>query len=76
MNEKDYEIGYRMAARSALQFALSALGYEGAEAEHSAWILERESAISTLRRICEEHGDNDWDDDLCLSGIIEKHLNI
>lgn len=29
---------------------------------------------SALRRACEDHGDNDWSDDLDLVDVIEKHL--
>jgi hypothetical protein len=74
MNERDYENGYRMAATSILQSCLSALDYKGDSAQRSAWILERESAISTLRRVCAEFGDNDWENNLHLSDIIDKHL--
>lgn len=28
----------------------------------------------TLRRLCADYGDNDWDDDLHLSDVLEKHL--
>ena len=35
---------------------------------------ERLEAVAALRRICSEHGDNDWSDDLNLSDVIEKHL--
>ncbi len=38
-------------------------------------IIERQEAINMLRHICEEHGDNDWPDDLYLADIIEKHLH-
>lgn len=31
-------------------------------------------AISTLRQVCDEFGDNDWDETLNLSDIVEKHL--
>jgi hypothetical protein len=36
--------------------------------------IERADAIRTLRRLCSEHGDNFWSDDLHLSDIIDKHL--
>lgn len=74
MSEKDYESGNRAALTSMLRHCLRELGYEGDEAERSKWILERESAIATLRHVCAEIGDNDWPDDLHLSDIIEKHL--
>lgn len=36
---------------------------------------ERDEAIRILRDVCEEFGDNDWDNDLHLADIIEKHLH-
>lgn len=36
--------------------------------------LERENTISALRSVCENHGDNDWNNDLYLPDIINKHL--
>ena len=36
--------------------------------------IERQEAIQALREVCDEHGDNDWSDDLHLRDIIEKHL--
>ena len=38
------------------------------------WLQEREIAIIVLRRLCAEHGDNDWPDELHLADVIEKHL--
>jgi hypothetical protein len=35
---------------------------------------ERIDIIDTLRSVCGEIGDNDWDDDLHISDIINKHL--
>ena len=36
--------------------------------------MEREGTIAILRSICEDHGDNDWDETLHLSDVIDKHL--
>jgi hypothetical protein len=35
---------------------------------------QRLDAIAQLRSICADFGDNDWDDDLHLGDVIEKHL--
>lgn len=35
---------------------------------------ERLGAIQALRKTCEYFGDNDWEPDLHLADIIEKHL--
>jgi predicted secreted protein len=42
--------------------------------ELNALRQEREDAVKLLREICEEHGDNDWADDLHLADVLEKHL--
>lgn len=74
MSEQDYINGMRSALTHMLAHVLKELGYDGSEGAATKWILEREAAISTLRRICEDYGDNDWPNDLHLSDIIEKHL--
>ena len=61
--------------RDILADCIKALGYEkGTDTELAKLIIEREEAISQLRRICEAHGDNDWDENLHMGDIIEKHL--
>ncbi len=72
MNEQDWTSGNRAAWAHMLQTCLSQLG--GEDRNRDSWRLEREAAIAALRRICEEHGDNDWPEDLHLADIIEKHL--
>jgi predicted secreted protein len=57
-----------------LGHALRGLGRGGPEWDAARLIAEREMAIIALRRVCTDHGDSDWDDDLNLSDIIEKHL--
>lgn len=70
--ERAYERGMRSVYREQLQNALR--GLDQKDRDKSAWILEREAAIATLRQLCETHGDNDWPNDLHLSDIIDKHL--
>ena len=36
--------------------------------------IEREETISALRSACEDQGDNDWDNDLNLADVVNKHL--
>ncbi len=72
MDELAYEQGSRAAHRSMLRHCLKELGYEGAK--DARWVLEREEALRTLRRICAQYGDNNWNNNLHLSDIIEKHL--
>jgi len=72
--EQSYERGSRMAWTLMLQQCLLNLGYTGTESENSKWIGERELAISLLREVCGDFGDNDWEPSLNLYDIIEKHL--
>ncbi len=72
MSERDYIKGSKAAFRIMLAECLRNLG--DAERNAHSWRLEREHAIAILRDVCKEHGDNDWDDDLYLGDIIEKHL--
>jgi hypothetical protein len=71
--------GNRAAWKRLLDIAIRELGYpadeDGAIPLSAAKLAsEREAAIATLRRLCDDLGDNDWPDDLHLSDIIEKHL--
>jgi hypothetical protein len=72
--EEVYERGSRAAWASMLRTCLRSLGYDSPEAQAAKWISEREAAIAMLRQVCDEHGDNDWPDNLHLADIIEKHL--
>jgi hypothetical protein len=74
-SERAYIEGSRVAWRKMLRQALMELGRDSEEWNQKRWLLEREEAISMLRRICERLGDNDWPDDLNLADIIDKHLN-
>jgi hypothetical protein len=75
--ERAYEQGVRAGLRRTLQQTLQQLGYELAddlEQKVAGLVLEREETIAMLRTVCEEFGDNDWDDRLHLADVIEKHL--
>lgn len=72
--ETAYEQGNRAAWQSLLSLALKNLGYDSPEATGSRWAVEREAAIQSLRSLCRDHGDNEWDESLHLQDIIEKHL--
>ena len=66
--------GNRAAWRALLGQAIRELGIDDPEAGKARWILEREAAVEQLRQVCEDHGDNDWSNDLHLADVIEKHL--
>lgn len=72
-NEQFYLQGQRQVLTQLLSETLSKLGY-GNEFDLQRMIIEREQAIATLRELCAEHGDNDWDESLHLSDVIDKHL--
>ena len=72
--EQAWEDGRRAAYRALLRTVLKELGYEDPEARAARWVVEREDAIATLRSICRDHGDNEWENNLHLSDILEKHL--
>jgi hypothetical protein len=69
-----YLEGSNAAWRAILRQALVELGRDSEEWNQKRWLLEREEAISILRRLCERFGDNDWPDNLHLADIIDKHL--
>lgn len=71
--ERAYIEGGRAAWRSMLSRCLSELGY-GDETRQAAAVAQLEEARAALRRVCEDHGDNDWPDELHLADVIEKHL--
>ena len=74
MNEQEeriYERGYRSALRMVLGDVLRGLMDDG-DAER--WRLERMDTVAALRRVCERYGDNDWEDNLHLADVVEKHL--
>lgn len=77
LNEKEeaaYVLGHRRAWLELFEKCLRELGYGSSEAAKARWIKERESIVAALRRICSEHGDNEWEPDLHLGDVIEKHL--
>ena len=71
MSEQDYIEGLRRAWLSIFQQCLIELGEE---VDSARCIMERQEAVAALRRVCSRFGDNDWEDDLYLSDIIDKHL--
>jgi hypothetical protein len=74
MNEQDYLAGKRHSLITIIRSCLFELGYDSIESNQFKWVVEREDVVATLRVICEDHGDNDWDERLHLSDIINKHL--
>jgi len=74
-NEKHWERGHRAAFVSMLGECLRELGHDKDPAvAYARLVYEREQTLAKLRRLCDEHGDNEWENELHLSDIIEKHL--
>ena len=73
--EEKYELGSRKAYESMLNFCIRALGYLDEKYNVELLLLEREQIINALRNFCENFGDNDWEEDLWVPDIIEKHLH-
>ena len=75
MNEQSYIQGSRRAWLHMLTMCLYHLaGVNHPLKTRARLVAEREEAIQALRSICEECGDNDWDEGLHLADIIDKHL--
>lgn len=74
LDEKTWIQGNNAAWRSMLSNCCRELGYDNPEVEKVSWITERVDTISILRSACSEFGDNEWEDDLHLADVIEKHL--
>lgn len=72
--ELNYERGNRASWLSMLGECCRQLGYDDAEVQKVAWIKEREATVAALRSACEDHGDNEWPDNLHLADVVEKHL--
>ena len=72
--EDGYERDSKMAWLLMLGTVLRNLDRNTTEWNVARLPAEREMAVSVLRRVCTEHGDNDWSDNLHLADVIEKHL--
>jgi hypothetical protein len=64
--------GYAAAYKNVLGHCLKNLGY--GEEKLARLAVEREEALVALHRLCEKHGDLEWDRDLHLADIVDKHL--
>jgi hypothetical protein len=72
MSEQDYIRGNKAAYSNVISFCMKVLNPE--ERTATSLLIEREEAITALRDICHEFGDNNWPNTLHLADIIEKHL--
>lgn len=72
--EHAYVRGQRALLLRQLGEILRELGHDSPEAKANQWVIERAAAVTALRLVCAEFGDNDWPDDAHLGDVIEKHL--
>lgn len=69
--------GARRANANLLAYVLDQLkpGDERTNMEKlAAMTLEREQAVTALRRLAEHYGESDWPDSLALPEIIDNHI--
>jgi hypothetical protein len=74
VSEQDWITGNRAAYAAMIAECCRQLGVNDPAARAVRWIKEREEAVAVLRRLCKDHGDNEWEEDLHLADIIGKHL--
>jgi hypothetical protein len=72
MDEKAYERGCQQVWTQILRLALRNL--PGLDKTVEAHVIERAEIVAMLRTVCERFGDNEWEDDLHLADVIDKHL--
>lgn len=78
--EQAFERGQAAVYQELLGVALRGLGSDMPDGEDAlrrrVAQLERERAdvVAALRRVCAEHGSNEWTDRLYLADVVEKHL--
>lgn len=71
-SQLDFFQGYAAAFKNMLGLCIKNLDYD--ETKLARVVLEREEALVVLRRLCMEFGDMEWDENLHLADIIDKHL--
>lgn len=72
--ETAFEQGIRAGLLRTLRNTLSQLGYSD-DLTVERMLLEREEAVMQLRDVCRYYGDNDWEPNLHLGDVIDKHLH-
>lgn len=73
--EESYMRGRKEMAMSVVRGLMPDLELDGDAATCASLSIQIVDAKSMLRNICDDHGDNDWQDDLHLVDILGKHLH-
>jgi hypothetical protein len=77
VDELSFNEGSRAAWIRMLRLCLRELDPEPGETSTLArFTLHLAETRAALRRLCETHGDNSWDDSLWLPDVIDKHLHL
>jgi hypothetical protein len=71
--DRAYVRGMEGVWRSLVQQGIANIGPSPVR-DLGALHAERHDAVRALREVCALLGDNDWEDDLHLGDIIEKHV--
>ena len=75
--EKFYINGETEALKKMILYCQQKLKGFGVElASDEKFSSERIEIIAILRMLCDDHGDNDWPENLHIADIIQKHLNL
>ena len=72
IKEQGYLEGEKAVWRQLLGEAVRNLSGEDMSKEYL--LKERVDVVALLRDLCAEFGDNDWEDNLHLRDVIDKHL--
>lgn len=72
--DRAYSYGRRALATELLVKAAAEIGCKSITGRLGIMTAELERVRAALREVCEEHGDNEWSDDLDLEDVIRKHL--
>lgn len=72
--ERCYMSGQRQVWRKLFAQCVHELGLKGDELKVAMLLKELEDTRASLRILCEDFGDNDWDDSLHLADVVDKHL--
>lgn len=72
--ERVYQDGKRQVLIGMALHFLRELDEQSTVVVKLRWIAERLEVVTALRRICERYGDNEWDENLHLVDVVEKHL--
>lgn len=74
LEDQAYENGYRAAAKAVIRSMLRRLRPDEEDRKLCRMALELDDTRQQLRRVCAVAGDNDWEDNLYLADVVEKHL--